>query len=168
MIRITLMSDNHSYLGQDVLNHILDSDEVWHAGDMGSMDSVAPLMEGKIFRGVYGNIDDRDIRTVFPCDLFFTTGGLKVYMTHIGGYPGKYNPRVYPILQKEKPDLFICGHSHICKVMHDKSLNLLHMNPGAYGHHGFHVVRTLLKFNILDGQVKDLHVVELGMRGRIG
>jgi putative phosphoesterase len=162
------MSDNHSYLGQDVLNHILDSDEVWHAGDMGSMASITPLMEGKIFRGVYGNIDDNDVRTVFPSDLSFTAEGLKVYMTHIGGYPGKYNPRVYQILLREKPDLFICGHSHICKVMQDKKLNLLHMNPGAYGHHGFHVVRTLLKFNIQDGQVKDLHAVELGLRGRIG
>lgn len=167
MRRITLLSDNHSYLGQDVLDHILDSDEVWHAGDMGSMDSVAPLMEGKIFRGVHGNIDDNEIRLVFPVDLRFSVEGIKVFMTHIGGYPGRYVPRVRKILLEEKPDLYICGHSHICKVIQDKKWNILHMNPGAYGHHGFHVVRTLLKFNIHEGQIKDLCAVELGLRGRV-
>lgn len=167
MRRIALISDNHSYWGQDISDHVLDSDEIWHAGDIGHLDSIAPFRDNKIFRAVYGNIDDTSVRSEFPLDSLFTVEGLKVYMTHIGGYPGKYSARVFNILQKEKPGLYICGHSHICKVMPDKKLGLLHMNPGAYGHHGFHSIRTLLKFDIVDGQIQQLRAIELGFRGRI-
>lgn len=167
MRSIALISDNHSYWGQDVMQHVLDSDEIWHAGDIGTLESIAPMMAIKPFRAVYGNIDDNTIRNEFPLNDIFTIEGIKVFMTHIGGYPGRYLARVHDILKHEKPNLYICGHSHICKVMPDKKLGLLHMNPGAYGHHGFHAVRTLLKFDIDSGEIKNLRAIELGLRGRL-
>lgn len=167
MRSIALISDNHSYWGQDVMQHVLDSDEIWHAGDIGTLESIAPMMAIKPFRAVYGNIDDTTIRHEFLLNDIFTIEGIKVFMTHIGGYPGRYSTRVHDILKHEKPNLYICGHSHICKVMPDKKLGLLHMNPGAYGHHGFHAVRTLLKFDIDSGEIKNLRAIELGLRGRL-
>ena len=164
-MKISLISDNHSFDGADVLEHLKGSDEIWHAGDIGSLVSLEQISAIAPVRAVYGNIDDTDVRNVYPLDLHWTCEGLKVYMTHIGGYPGRYKKRVYTELKKSQPDLYICGHSHICKVVRDKSLDLLHMNPGAYGHHGFHKIRTMLKFSILDGEMTDLRVVELGYRG---
>jgi putative phosphoesterase len=164
---IALLSDNHSYFGEDVIDHIQDVDEVWHAGDIGSFASIEPLIKDKTFRGVFGNIDDQDIRQRYPLELVFTCEGIKVLITHIGGYPGKYPQRTKELLLLHKPGLFICGHSHICRVMADKIFGLLHMNPGAYGHHGFHKVRTLLKFEIDVGKIQHLRVIELGMRGVI-
>jgi hypothetical protein len=117
------------------------------------------------FRGVYGNIDDKSVKDVFGLNEIFVCEGIKVLMTHIGGYPGKYTARVHQLLKEHKPNLYICGHSHICKVVPDKVNNLLHMNPGAYGHHGFHKVRTILKFDIHQGKIENLRAVELGLRG---
>lgn len=166
-MQIGLISDNHSYDGQDILDHLKDCDEVWHAGDIGDMASLDNIKKIAPVKAVYGNIDTNDTREAYPLNLEWECEGLKIFMTHIGGYPGRYKKRVYKLLNEIKPDLYICGHSHICKVMRDKDLDLIHMNPGAYGHHGFHKMRTMLKFKIEDGVIGDLKVVELGIRARL-
>lgn len=167
MKRIGLISDNHAYYGDDVTQHLSNVDEIWHAGDIGSLESIETYRKMAKFIGVYGNIDDKNIRLEFDQDIFFECEGIPVFMTHIGGYPNKYHPRISTIIKEKKPKLFICGHSHICKVVPDKANQLLHMNPGAYGHHGFHKIRTILKFEIHQGQIKNLQVVELGLRGHV-
>lgn len=165
MKKITLISDTHSYMGEDILEHCKEADEIWHGGDLGSME-VLEILEGiKPVKAVYGNIDDHNIRRAVPLNLEFDCEGVKVFMTHIGGYPPRYTKRVRALLEEIKPDLYICGHSHICKVMPDKSLDLLHMNPGACGHKGFHRIRTILKFDCSEGKIENLRVVELGDRG---
>jgi len=166
-MQIGLISDNHGYFGEEIFENLQDCVEIWHAGDIGSFESIEPFQKTATFRAVYGNIDDKDMRMTFPLVNVFECEGLKVMMTHIGGYPGRYNPKIYPILLVEKPNIFIAGHSHICKVIPDKKLQLLHLNPGAYGHHGFHIVRTILKFKIANAKVTDMNVIELGLRGRI-
>ncbi len=166
MKKIALISDNHSYVGKDVLDHLGGKDEIWHAGDIGDLKSIAPILKlTKTFRGVYGNIDVAETREEYPLNQIFEIEGLKVLMTHIGGYPGRYKTRVKALIKEHKPDLYICGHSHILKVVRDKENDLIHMNPGAYGHHGFHKMRTILTFNIDNGKIGDLNVIELGMRG---
>ncbi|GJM31371.1 MAG: phosphoesterase [Saprospiraceae bacterium] len=167
MKRIGLMSDTHSYLDKTIFSYFEECDEIWHAGDIGDVAVADALEKFRPFRAVYGNIDDRSIRNQYPEDLRFNCEGLSVWMTHIGGYPGRYSQRVRQQLQIDPPGLFICGHSHILKVMPDKKFNLLHINPGACGQHGFHLVRTIIRFTIDQGQVKDLEVVELGRRGKI-
>ena len=166
MMRIGLLSDTHGYLDPKVLEYFAECDEIWHAGDMGSLAVMDELAEHKPVRGVYGNIDGTKIRTVYPLDLRFTVEGVAVWMTHIGGYPGRYDKRVREILQNgPPPKLFICGHSHILKVMRDpKYNNMLTMNPGAAGVHGFHKVKTTLRFTLDAGTIKDLEVIELGKR----
>jgi len=167
MKKICLISDTHSYMGNDVLDHCLDSDEIWHAGDVGGLQVIDQLLQtGKTLRAVYGNIDNAKIRADLDLNLHFECEGVSVFMTHIGSYPGRYTKRVKALLEEHKPDLYICGHSHICKVMWDKKLELLHMNPGACGHKGFHRFRTILKFDCVDSEVKNLRVVELGHRGQ--
>jgi len=166
-MRITLISDTHSYLGQDVQDALAGCDEIWHAGDVGDSIIIDQLNAIATTRGVFGNIDDTEVRALWPENQLFIVDGVKVFMTHIGGYPGRYNARVKQILEIERPDLYICGHSHILKVMPDQTRNLIHMNPGACGHHGFHVIRTILRFNILDKKVRDVEVVEFGRRGII-
>ena len=164
--QIYLISDTHSYLGDDVIEHLHDADEIWHAGDIGNLKIIDTLKSiGKPLRVVYGNIDDKEIQIETQRDEIFECEGLKVYMTHIGGYPGRYTKRVYADLHKEQPGLYICGHSHILKVMADKKLDLLHMNPGACGVIGFHKFRTILKFKIISGKVEELAAIELGLRG---
>jgi putative phosphoesterase len=168
MVKIGLISDTHGYMHEDITKHLTDVDEIWHAGDVGPrvvLDELEKL--NKPIRGVYGNIDAADIRREFPLNQHFTIEGIKVYMTHIGGYPGKMYKRVIAEVKKEKPNLYICGHSHICKVMPDKKNVLLHMNPGACGHIGFHKMRTILLFEINKGKIENLRVVELGIRGRV-
>lgn len=167
MTKIALISDNHSYVGEDVLKHLEDVDEIWHAGDIGDLHSIQAMQKMAPFRAVYGNIDDHKTRLIFPENQIFICEEAKIFMTHIGGYPGRYNARVKQIIKLENPDIFICGHSHICKVMPDHANQLLHMNPGAYGHHGFHIIRTILKFSIHGKKILDLRVVELGRRGKI-
>jgi uncharacterized protein len=166
-IRIGLISDTHGHLDDAILEALQPCDEIWHAGDVGSVEVIDTIQALHPIRGVYGNIDDHIVRRIFPEELIFTVEGLKVYMVHIGGYPTRYVKEVKKRLVSEKPDLYICGHSHICKVVPDYTLNLLHMNPGACGQHGFHKVRTLLRFSIMEGQIKNLEVVELGLRGRL-
>ena len=165
-MHIALISDNHSYVGPDILEQLADVDEVWHAGDIGSFDSIKPIIDLKPLRAVYGNIDDAAMRSEYTEDLIWMCEGIKVFMTHIGGYPGRYNARASKIIKKEKPNLFICGHSHICKVLPDRINDLLHMNPGAYGFHGFHQIRTILKFDVIKGEIKNLRAVEIGLRGK--
>jgi putative phosphoesterase len=160
MRKILLLSDTHSYIDDAILNHVKQVDEVWHAGDIGNLDVTDAIKKLKPLRAVYGNIDDHVARLEFPEFNRFTCENVDVMMVHIGGYPPKYNIRTRDLVKAERPKLFICGHSHILKVMPDKALNVLHMNPGAVGKHGFHKVRTMLKFTIDGYDIKDLQVIE--------
>lgn len=161
MIKISLLSDTHSYIDQQVLDLCGKSDEIWHAGDIGHLSVTDQLEEIAPVRAVYGNIDDTKIRAAWPLHNRFTAEGTDVWITHIGGYPGRYSSYVRPDIYQKPPKLFICGHSHILKVVNDKKLGLLHMNPGAIGKYGFHKVRTMLRFKIEDARIFDLEVVEL-------
>jgi uncharacterized protein len=164
MTRIGLLSDTHSYLDPAVFHHFAQVDEVWHAGDFGNEAIVEQLKAFKPLRGVYGNIDDLKIRTEFPEKLRFDCEGVEALMIHIGGYPGKYTPIAKKEMTARPPTLFISGHSHILKIMFDEQYQCLHINPGAAGHSGWHMVRTLVRFAI-DGQdIKNCEVIELGKR----
>lgn len=166
MKRIGLMSDTHGFLDEKVLKYFEACDEIWHAGDIGTIE-VADKIEGyKPFRAVYGNIDGADIRQRYPLDLRFDCEGLDVLITHIGGYPNRYSKRVREKMLENPPKLFISGHSHILKVMPDNKFDLLHINPGACGNHGFHQIKTIVRFSVDAGEVFDLEVIELGKRGR--
>ncbi|GAA3782025.1 metallophosphoesterase family protein [Corallibacter vietnamensis] len=160
MKKILLLSDTHSYIDDVILKHVKHADEVWHAGDIGNLKVTDAIKALKPLHAVYGNIDDDKARQEFPEHNRFTCEGVDVWITHIGGYPPKYNIRVKEAITKNPPKLFISGHSHILKVMPDKKLNLLHMNPGAVGKHGFHKVRTMLRFIVDNGTIKDLEVIE--------
>ncbi len=164
MTRILLLSDTHSHIDNSILKYADQADEIWHAGDIGSLAVTDTLARIKPIRAVYGNIDDAVIQQEFPLNNRFKCEEVDVLMTHIGGYPPKYNGRTRDLIKKNPPKLFICGHSHILKVMMDKKLGVLHMNPGACGKHGFHHVRTMLRFTIHDKDIKDLEVIELGKR----
>ena len=164
MKKILLLSDTHSYIDNQILKHVKQADEVWHAGDIGIIDVADKIKSIKPFRAVYGNIDDKTVRLEYPLDLKFTLEGVSVWITHIGGYPDKYNQRIREEIKQDSPKLFISGHSHILKVQYDQKLNLLHMNPGAVGKHGFHKVRTMLRFHLDNGEIKNLEVIELETR----
>jgi putative phosphoesterase len=164
MQRIALLSDTHNYVGPEIIRYLEPCDQIWHAGDIGTISSCEQLRKIKPLIAVYGNIDGQDIRKEYPRDQHFTCEGVDVFMTHIGGYPEKYTPEIRKILQEKRPKLFICGHSHILRVIFDKNLNLLHINPGAAGIHGFHHMRTLVRFSVSDGNIKDLEAIELGPR----
>ena len=165
MKKILLLSDTHGFIDDQILKFVKQADEVWHAGDIGDL-HVTDLIKGiKPLRAVYGNIDNNKARAEFPLDNRFSVEGVSVWITHIGGYPNKYNQRVREELKITPPKLFICGHSHILKVQYDKKLNLLHLNPGAAGNHGFHKVRTMLRFEINKGEIKNMEIIELANRG---
>lgn len=165
MQKIGLLSDTHGYLDPKIFEYFEDCDEVWHAGDIGSNEVVDALANFKLLRAVYGNIDGGKIRQQFPLHAKFNCEAVKVWITHIGGYPGKYSPAIRKEINTNPPDLFICGHSHILKVMRDKKLdNLLHINPGAAGKEGFHKIRTIVRFEIEGKVIKNLEVIELGNR----
>ena len=164
VIKIGLISDTHGYLHPRVTHFFKDCDEIWHAGDIGNVEVSDKLKEFKPFKAVYGNIDGAEIRKEFPKNLRITVAGLDVWITHIGGYPNRYDRRVQEEIQRTPPKLFICGHSHILKAVNDKKLNLLHLNPGAAGKVGFHQVLTLMRFNIKHGKILDLEVIELEKR----
>jgi len=144
-----------------IRKHVANADEVWHAGDIGNLEVTDTIKKLKPLRAVYGNIDNAEARSEFPLDLRFSCEGVTVWITHIGGYPGRYNPRIREAIRLNPPRLFITGHSHILKVMNDKKLKLLHMNPGAIGKHGFHKVRTMLRFEIDGKEIKNLEVIEI-------
>ncbi len=167
-MRIGLLSDTHSYLDQDTLDYLEDCDEIWHAGDVGDhavLDRLEALK--KPLRAVYGNIDDPTIQRRLAEDLHFTVGGVSVFMPHIGGYRGRYTKRVRRLPEELRPRLYVCGHSHILKVMPDPKRELLHINPGACGQQGFHTVRTIVRFQLDAGRIGGLEVIELGRRGQL-
>lgn len=162
--KILLISDTHNYLEPRLVKYLQEADEVWHAGDIGNIALCREIEKLAPLKAVYGNADGQDIRDKYPELLAFDSEGLKVMMIHIGGYPGKYPTGVKQLLLANKPSLFICGHSHILKVMYDQELKLMHMNPGACGVHGFHKVKTALRFEVDKGEIKNASVIELGNR----
>lgn len=164
MKKILLLSDTHSHIDDSILKYVGQADEVWHAGDIGDLRVTDTLKKHKPLRAVYGNIDDDKARLEFPLHNRFFCEGVDVWITHIGGYPGKYNQAIRQEITVNPPKLFICGHSHILKVMFDKKLNLMHMNPGACGVSGFHQVRTMLRFVIEGDKIRDLEVIEIGKK----
>jgi putative phosphoesterase len=160
-LKILLLSDSHSFIDEKIINYCKNADEVWHAGDIGSLEVTNAIQEVSFLRAVYGNIDNKDIRSEFPLDNKFMAENVGVWMTHIGGYPNRYNSRVKQLLALRPPKIFISGHSHILKVQYDKKLKLLHMNPGAIGNHGFHKVKTMLRFEIDNTDIKKLEIIEI-------
>ena len=160
MKQIILISDTHHTLDERFFPHFTKADEIWHAGDIGGLEVTDKLKEFAPTRAVWGNIDNRTIRKEFKGNLYFKCEKVNVMMTHIGGYPGRYDKKILPLIEQTKPDLFICGHSHILKVMYDKKTKLLHMNPGAIGNYGIHKVKTILSFKIEGKDIKDLKVIE--------
>ncbi len=166
-LKIGLISDSHSYLDHKTCDYLQEVDEIWHAGDVGDPTILEILPKGKRLRGVFGNIDDKAVLERFPEWQEFELEGVKVAMTHIGGLPPRYANGVKTRLKAQKAQLFVCGHSHICRVEFDRELNCLYMNPGAVGQHGFHQMRTLLLFELDAGKITNLRVVELGKRGKI-
>lgn len=161
-MKIGLLSDTHGYLDERIFAHFADCDELWHAGDIGNMLLAEKLSLFKPLQAVYGNVDGADVRARFPKDVWLERAGLRVWMTHIGGYPPRYNPRVKEILSEQQPDIFVCGHSHILKVIRDpKRGQMLCLNPGAAGKHGFQKVQTLLCFTLDNSRVRDMEVIEL-------
>lgn len=165
MTKILLLSDTHSYIDDQILKFVKQADEVWHAGDIGNLNVTDTIKKLKPLRAVFGNIDDKDARAEFPLDNKFSLDDVSVWITHIGGYPNRYNQRIREEIKMNSPKIFISGHSHILKVQYDKKLNLLHLNPGAAGNHGFHKIRTMLRFELQKGEIKNLEIIELATRG---
>lgn len=161
MKKILLLSDTHGYIDDQILKFVKQADEVWHAGDIGKIVVTDTIQRIKPLRAVFGNIDGTEARSEFPLDNKFSIEGVSVWITHIGGYPNKYNIRIREEIAKNSPKIFIAGHSHILKVQYDKKLNLLHLNPGAAGKHGFHKIRTMLRFELHKGEIKNLEIIEL-------
>ena len=166
MVKIGLISDTHGYFDETVFDYFKEVDEIWHAGDIGNIATADKLADFKPLFAVYGNIDGRDVRIVYPEYVCFKRAGLKVLIVHIGGYPGRYSFGARQLIERHKPGLFVCGHSHILKVMRDKKYGHLCMNPGAAGNYGFHHMKTLLRFDIDQGKIKNLEAIELGKRGQ--
>ena len=165
MKNILLLSDTHSFIDAQILKFVKQADEVWHVGDIGNLDVTDTIKKLKPLRAVYGNIDDQYARAEFPLDAKFEVEKVTVWMTHIGGYPNNYYRRIKEDIKVNPPKIFISGHSHILKVQYDKKLNLLHLNPGAAGNHGFHKIRTMLRFELENGEIKNLEIIELAKRG---
>lgn len=167
MMRIGLLSDTHSHWDNRYIQYFSECNEIWHAGDIGSEEVLEQLKQLKPVRAVYGNCDGQIIRSKISKNLRFTIEGVDIWLTHIGGYPGKYASEVIPEIFNNPPKLFICGHSHILKVINDPKLRLLHINPGAAGIYGFHTVRTIVRFTLEKGTIKDLEVIEMGGKNAI-
>ncbi|MEM9053094.1 MAG: metallophosphoesterase family protein [Bacteroidota bacterium] len=165
MKRIGLLSDTHGYIDDRILHHLSGCDEIWHAGDIGQIAVMDSLHELATVRAVYGNIDGTVIRSTYPLDNVWEVEGAKCFMTHIAGRPGRYPFRVKAKIDEERPDIFICGHSHILLVKRDVKTGLVHLNPGAAGKHGFHKMRTMLRFHISNGKIENMEIIELGKRG---
>ena len=162
MKKILLLSDTHSHIDDTILKYVKLADEVWHAGDIGDLKVTDTIKKLKPLRAVFGNIDNHETRLEFPLNNRFLCEDVSVLITHIGGYPGKYSPAIREEITQNPPKLFICGHSHILKVMFDKKLNCLHMNPGAAGISGFHQKRTMLRFEIDGDKIQSLEIIEIG------
>jgi hypothetical protein len=167
-MKIGLLSDTHSYLDPKILPHFKHCDEIWHAGDIGDQAVADELEKNKPLRAVHGNIDDKEMQVRYPEDAWFVCEGLMIWMTHIGGAPPNYNPRIKKVFKEKIPDIFICGHSHILRVKRDPNYkNLLYINPGAAGNQGFHPIKTIIRFEIIGKEVKNLEVIELGKSGAL-
>ena len=160
MKKILLISDTHGYIDDRIIQYAKQSDETWHAGDIGELKVIDELKKVTTVRAVHGNIDNNKIRAEYPENLRFQIEEMKIWITHIGGYPNKYNQRIRQEINNNPPDIFICGHSHILKVINDKKLDVLHINPGAIGKHGFHHVRTMIRFEIMKSKIQNLEVIE--------
>ena len=160
MKKILLISDTHGYIDDRIIQYAKESDETWHAGDIGELKVVDEIKKVTTLKAVHGNIDNSKIRAEYAEDLRFKIEDMKIWITHIGGYPNKYNLRIRQEINSDPPDVFICGHSHILKVINDNKLNLLHINPGAIGKHGFHQVRTMIRFQIIKSKIQNLEVIE--------
>ena len=167
MKKIAIISDTHNFLDPKIIKWITDCNEIWHAGDFGYSNSIKKFIQNYKIRGVYGNIDGQEIRKIYPKIQKFECEKTKVLMTHIGGYPKKYNKDIEKHIQEYKPELYICGHSHILKIMYDKKYNLIHINPGAAGREGFHKVRTIVLLQINEKKISNIQVIELGPRSKL-
>jgi len=167
MRKILLLSDTHGYIDDAICKHAEQADEIWHAGDIGDVQVYDRLAKIKPVRAVYGNIDGQEVRKVCPMNLKFLCEKKKVWITHIGGYPPNYTSSLKAQLTIDKPGIFICGHSHILKVIYDKNLGILHLNPGAAGREGFHKVRTMMRFVIDGDDIKNMDIIELGPRSAL-
>ena len=166
-MKIGLISDTHGWIHPSLFEHFKDCDEIWHAGDLGNIQIADSLASFKSFRAVYGNIDDSTVRSTYPESLRFRVEKMNVWMIHIGGNPGNYSPKVKAEIYTNPPDIFICGHSHIAKVMFDKKAGSLYINPGAAGYTGFHKYMTAIRFQITGEKIHDLELIEMGERGRV-
>jgi len=164
MTKILLLSDTHGFIDEQMLKYVRQADEVWHAGDIGNIDVTDTIAKIKPLRAVFGNIDGDKTRLQFSLDNRFTIENKKIWITHIGGYPNRYEKRVRDMLKVNPPDMLICGHSHILKIIYDKKFNLLYLNPGAVGKSGFHKVRTMIRFSIDGNAVENMEIIELEER----
>lgn len=167
MIKVAILSDTHGDIEADVLGSIQGCSEIWHAGDIGDGSVLTKLMQIGKLHAVVGNIDDAQIRTHVPAIQLFTIENIRVLMTHIAGYPGSYNSQAKALIKEHRPDIFVCGHSHILKIIRDPIFGHLHINPGAAGRHGFHAFRTIVRCMLHEGKISNMEVVELGKRGKI-
>ena len=167
MTRIGIISDTHNYLDEKVFDYFKDVDMIWHAGDIGTQEVTDKLKAFKPLYAVHGNIDGHELRAEFPENQLIDVEGCKIFITHIAGAVGKYNSRVVKIIQEQKPAILVCGHSHIVKVIKDINYNLLHINSGAAGIHGFHKMRSIIRFEIDNGKPQKMELIELGLRGKI-
>lgn len=165
-MKIGVLSDTHGWVDPAVYEHFAGVDEIWHAGDAGNIDVISELEAFKPLKAVWGNCDDFKVRSATKEYLCFTAGRKRVLIIHIGGYPGRYSPRALELINECKPDIFVCGHSHIVKVIFDKKYNMLCINPGSAGRTGMHKVMTMLRFSIEDEKICDMEVIEFGKRGR--
>jgi uncharacterized protein len=165
-MKIGLISDTHGWIHPRLFEHFKDCDEIWHAGDIGNIETADKLAAFRPLRAVYGNIDGQPLRIVYEESLYFKAEDVNVLITHIGGTPGRYDHKVLPLLRESHPDLFICGHSHIAKVIFDKKEELLYVNPGAAGYTGFHKFMTAIRFSITGARIHDMELIELGERGK--
>ncbi len=166
-MRIGLISDTHGWIHPSLFKYFKDVDEIWHAGDIGNIATADALAAFKPLRAVYGNIDDAELRRAYSMDLKFVAGDVKIWITHIGGSPGHYDKRVKDLLLTDTPGIFVCGHSHIARIMYDKKAGFLYINPGAAGYNGFHKYMTAVRFQINGKEIHDMELIELGERGRI-
>ena len=167
MKKILLLSDTHSYIDNSIIKYVNQTDEVWHGGDIGKIDVLETLEKKILVRSVYGNIDDHVVRSATKEINTFICENVKVSIIHIGGKPPFYNKKTLSLIKKEKPKIFVCGHSHILKVEYDKANNLLYLNPGAAGRHGFHKKRTMIRFEIEGEEIKNMEIIELGNRSKL-
>ena len=165
-MKIGVISDTHCWVDPAVYEHFADVDEIWHAGDAGNMEVITKLEAFRPLRAVWGNVDDFKVRSATREYLFFMAGSKRVLIIHIGGYPGHYAPRELELIEEHKPDIFVCGHSHILKIIFDKKYNMLCINPGSAGRTGMHRVKTILRFTVEDDKISDMEVIEIGSRGR--